>query len=436
MRGFFVHTATLALKTTKKARSPEKRFLIKMVELEIEKPSDRVEPATAAFATTNRTSKTLATNGVTPPAEIPAPDALTKEATDSKAPDYLDETLKHAELLLKYAAEKGTDIDPNIRNSILQARTARSNGWNEGTAANLLTALTGLAARVKPVTVKSLECSKKDINRVFLCYYTAAALLALVVGTFSAATFVASALSSAIRTDIAAGNELAVKLRVQLGPWPAVTPPGAPLEINANDVVTELQQFASTIRAIDARARQLNRLVSLVPDPVPDPFADMRGNSDKIHEIFQLPKGLPILAEAASERTTVYQDVRYFAQNILDEVSFYYGATTTCILPVLYALLGTCAYLLRSMKLHIRNQTYVPHYANSARFIIAAIGGAVVGLFNNFTVAQGATISPLAIAFLVGYAVDVFYAFLDGLLQTFVKNTPAPPPPPRVAAKG
>jgi len=85
-------------------------------------------------------------------------------------------------------------------------------------------------------------------------------------------------------------------------------------------------------------------------------------------------------------------------------------------------LLGTCAYLLRSFKRHIRDQTYIPHYANSARFIIAAIGGAVVGLFNNFSITQGPSISPLAVAFLVGYAVDVFYTFLDGLLQKFIKN--------------
>jgi hypothetical protein len=53
--------------------------------------------------------------------------------------------------------------------------------------------------------------------------------------------------------------------------------------------------------------------------------------------------------------------------------------------------------------------------------LIASIGGAVVGLFNNFTLTQGASISPLAIAFLVGYAVDVFFAFLEGLLKTFTK---------------
>jgi hypothetical protein len=345
----------------------------------------------------------------------------------NESPDYLDDALKHAELLLKHAAEKGTEIDPKIRNSIWQARgAAKSNRWDEVTAANLLTALTSLAAQVKPVTVKSLECSYKCTKRVLSCYYTVAALLALVIGTFSVAAFVASALSSAIRTDIVTGNELAVKLRVQLGPWPTETPHGYPPKNDEADVITELQQFASTIRAIDGYARQLNFLVCLVPGAVSDPFREIRGRPDEIRKKFELPEGLPNLAEAASERTSVYQEVRYFAQNVLDEVSFYYGATTACILPVLYALLGTCAYLLRSLKKHIRNQTYIPHYANSARFIIAAIGGAVVGLFDNFTVTQGASISPLAIAFLVGYAVDVFYAFLDGLLQTIIRSTSAP----------
>ena len=107
------------------------------------------------------------------------------------------------------------------------------------------------------------------------------------------------------------------------------------------------------------------------------------------------------------------------------------------ILPVFYALLGTLAYLLRSFEQQMSTRTFVPSEANSARFLIAAIGGAVVGLFNNFSITQGASISPLAIAFLVGYAVDVFFAFLDGLLQTFTRNTPASPPstPPQAEAK-
>ena len=60
--------------------------------------------------------------------------------------------------------------------------------------------------------------------------------------------------------------------------------------------------------------------------------------------------------------------------------------------------------------------------AYSARFLIAGIGGGVVGLFNTFNVTQGASIPPLAIAFLVGYAVDVFFSFLESLLQAFTKT--------------
>jgi hypothetical protein len=129
---------------------------------------------------------------------------------------------------------------------------------------------------------------------------------------------------------------------------------------------------------------------------------------------------------AADAKINTYQRVRYFAQSVLDTTSVFYGAATTCILPVLYALLGACAYLLRSFEQQIRMRTFAPSNAHAARFVIAGIGGAVVGLFNNFSVSQGASIPPLAIAFLVGYAVDVFFSFLEGLLQTFTRNRSNP----------
>jgi predicted permease len=124
--------------------------------------------------------------------------------------------------------------------------------------------------------------------------------------------------------------------------------------------------------------------------------------------------------------------VRYFGQSLVDDVAVFYGAITTCILPVLYALLGTCAYLSRTFEQQIQARTYAPSVADAPRFLIAAIGGAVVGLFNNFAIGQGVSIPPLAIAFLVGYAVDVFFAFLEGTIQKFTTSradasTPAAP---------
>ena len=131
--------------------------------------------------------------------------------------------------------------------------------------------------------------------------------------------------------------------------------------------------------------------------------------------------GLTNLWAETERRTQVYQHVRSFAQSVLDSVSLFYGAFASCVLPVLYALFGTCAFLLRNFEQEMISRTFTPSPANSARFLIAAIGGSVVGLFN-FTLTQGASVSPLAIAFLVGYAVDVFFTFLEGLLQAFTKK--------------
>jgi len=46
----------------------------------------------------------------------------------------------------------------------------------------------------------------------------------------------------------------------------------------------------------------------------------------------------------------------------------------------------------------------------------------MVGFFGHLAFSQDTSISPLAIAFLIGYAVDIFFSFLDGLIQTFTKG--------------
>jgi len=366
-------------------------------------------------------------------------------------PDF-DQAVDDSMWLLMYAAETGKNVDDTTRNNILRARTATRDGADEAVTGNLLAALTKLSAALSPVTANSLRASRDQTKPTIASLRMWTGVLAVPIILLSLLGFVSSSISSAIRTDITNANEVLVKLRAELG-TPAVPTGGTrekpklPKGLNEGDVITQLQQYASTIRAIDARARQLNWFVFRVER---DPFAELRWNSklsakqderlsekekaalaetiNKEHQQtlkddFQLPVGLPNMPKALDKLTTTYQDVRSFAQDILDLVSVYYGAITTCLLPVLYALLGTCAYLLRSFEEELRTLTFTPSSrANWARFLIAGIGGAVVGLFGNFTITQGASISPLAIAFLVGYAVDVFFSFLEGLLQAFTKT--------------
>ena len=156
---------------------------------------------------------------------------------------------------------------------------------------------------------------------------------------------------------------------------------------------------------------------------------DPEKDSECIKQKFELPYGFTVddFPAARDRITETYQDVRYFAQNINTDVLTFYGAFNTCILPILYALLGTSAYLLRSFEDQMSTRTFIPSVANSARFVIAAIGGTVIGLFSGFT--SEASASPLAMAFLVGYGVEIFFSFLENLIKSFTRSMPPPTPP-------
>jgi hypothetical protein len=346
------------------------------------------------------------------------------EETDShKVPAYFCDALNDAERLLKYAAETGVTVDPDTRAAVLHARAVYPDEWTEDIGANLLLALTKLAADLKPVTAESLKAYHTDTRPAVHNYLLWSIVLACIIIPVSIATFVTSAISSALSADITKANGYAVKLRAELGPPPGPgDPPWTPTKgVSETDVIADLQDYAATVRVINARARKLNRFVLPHANP---PFEDL-GTPEERKRKFELPVGIPDPVAARDSITSTYQDVRYFALTLLTDVSVFYGAISTCILPVLYALLGTCAYLLRTFEHQMRKRTFTPSAANSARFLIAAIGGAVVGLFNNFAITEQASIPPLAIAFLVGYAVDVFFAFLEGLLTVFTKSAAA-----------
>jgi hypothetical protein len=372
-------------------------------------------------------------------------------------PSRFKDTLDDAELLLKYAAEVGVEVDAHTRDAVLEARASFNTGWDEVTAAHLLAALTQLAARLKPVTAESLKASGNGQSKATgRRYWIIAIVLAVLIIPYSLFSIVTSSLSDSIRKDISTANDLAVKLTSELGSssqaagsdpcaLASLTPtadnssaaPNQAAGVNRVDVITQLQSLASTIRAIDTRASQLNVYVL---HQVNDPFASLRPtrmaaldekakkaaeeNAKTLKATLQLPIPLPDnLARVAECRISVYQDVRYFGQSVIDEVAVWYNAFAVVVLPVLYALLGTCVYLVRTFEQETGNRTFTPSHADYHRFLIAGVAGAVVGFFSNFALSVGSSISPLAIAFLAGYAVDVFFSFLERLMQASMKKS-------------
>jgi hypothetical protein len=361
---------------------------------------------------------------------------ISGEPDNHKPAAYFGEALNDAERLLKYAAEIGVDVDADTRCAILHARTAYNHaGWDDHIGASLLMALTQLAARLSPVTAESLRAYHAETRPTVRTYSVWAIILASIILPVSIATFVASSVSNSLRDDITRANALAVKLRAELGPphaqgtadpWSTLPP-----NVSPADVISDLQEYAATVRAINARGCKLSHFIPHLRLPL----EECAGTPEERRQKFELQVGIADPIKARDDMTATYQDVRYFAQMLVTDVSVFYGAISSIILPVFYALLGTCAYLIRSFEDQMSRRTFTPSAANSARFLIAGIGGLVVGLFSNLTVTPQASLPPLGLAFLIGYAVDVFFTFLEGLIKTFTRSpqtTPMPPsPPPR-----
>jgi hypothetical protein len=316
-----------------------------------------------------------------------------------------DRLLEDAEYLLKYACRSGIELDEKIVQTIISAGAAPQLSSEETVTA--LAAVTTLAEKLKPVSAETLRACEHQAQHTIQRYWKYSLLLGVPLIILSLLSFLANGLTKSITDDITRANALAIALI----PVMQTPPTEQANKTFAADqqVVANLQQFAAVMRDSEAKSHQLGYFILT--------FDKNRKAAEELQ--IQLP--IVPIREVIRDILT-YQTVRDFATQIQDRTASLYGAVSSIVLPPLYAVLGALAYLLRSISEQVRLRTFTPSPTDTARFMIAAIGGGVVGLFSNFTLGQGSVLSPLAIAFLVGYATDVFFSFLDGVQQTKSKS--------------
>jgi hypothetical protein len=324
----------------------------------------------------------------------------------------LEHILADANHLLAYAVEAGIEIEADVAQKIISAEKQGTSYWEGADGGALLAAITKLASRLLPVTSETLRGCREDARHAIRCYTIVVYVLAAVLVPASIFTAIDTGITNTINTQIKEANAIVLELHTRLS-----TP---------DEKISALQQLAIRTRAIQSRARQLN-------------IFDVAHQKEL--DTFELPPNLNAETSTSDEikdqitkTTQAYQQRRLYATNILDVTSILFGAVSATVLPVLYALLGASAAVLRVFTQQLQRRTFSYSYASPARFIIAAIGGGVIGLFN-ITIGEGLTPSPLALAFLVGYSTDVFFSFLEGSLPNASQGaapTRIPTAPPRV----
>lgn len=87
------------------------------------------------------------------------------------------------------------------------------------------------------------------------------------------------------------------------------------------------------------------------------------------------------------------------------------------ILPLLYGVLGASSFILRTLSQQIKNVTFSEEnrVQNPVRISLGALAGIMVGFLLPTDEATSflGSVSPLALAFLVGYNIDFFFSIMD-----------------------
>jgi hypothetical protein len=91
------------------------------------------------------------------------------------------------------------------------------------------------------------------------------------------------------------------------------------------------------------------------------------------------------------------------------------------VLPVLYGLLGASVFVLRSIMRSISNATYYPDRSYLLRLALGTLSGLIIGWFVFLLPGQSflSSLSPMALAFIVGYNIEIIFSLMDKVIDNF-----------------
>ena len=110
---------------------------------------------------------------------------------------------------------------------------------------------------------------------------------------------------------------------------------------------------------------------------------------------------------------------------LLEETQHFLNATVlNYFLPLLLGLLGASVYVLRRLSYQLQHMTF--QVSAGVRYLLRVYLGAIAGLTLAWLLPEGQeflpAVSPLALAFIAGYSVEVVFEMLDRAIDNFVRG--------------
>ncbi|OUS25030.1 hypothetical protein A9Q99_22550 [Gammaproteobacteria bacterium 45_16_T64] len=353
----------------------------------------------------------------------------TSEPTSIVSPD-IAKIINDGQRLITFIAKDGdTELDPDVTRIIIDAKYKMSNNqWSAEDEEVFLINYDKLAKIVYPVTVESLHSiipiykGKKRLTTraesAVTSYrrYTMFALILLLIG----------------QVYWLCGHELQGNLINIMADRETLRTNLEDMEIDSADRHGQLMKIELVNQKLDANYKLLvlwNKAWSFgleFSDTMPR-YLQAEYESKKNRYDLDRNQNTTALQELELAKT-LHQVRMVLFENTLS-ANFILTTFQGYILPLLYGLLGALIFVLRSLMNEVKTMTYTPNSEIKfrLRLTLGALGGMIVGWFLKPDEANAiASLSPMGLAFLMGYNVDLLFSIMDKAIDNIRKSIEAP----------
>jgi len=337
------------------------------------------------------------------------------------------EALKNCGVLLRFATENIKDVPQATVATISAALDAdQANAWDQKVATEFWLAYNSLCSLIKPATVDTITANLREIPSPKWAFWRKAqplplskriasryivVLMSLLCIAVALGFLVSSVtrLNTEIEKLIGSGNELAEKIVTEVdGLVPILGDKQfSAAAANEQKTISLIQnQLQELYYAIDQMLPKNQAMVSLMS------FGLSKYNYEP-GDLKPVEK-LPDVRESVRVYYLTRRDVVTYQLNS----SISLGVIGSSILPIILGLMCACAYVVRLISDQIKESTFST--TSPIRHLVRVALGGLAGVAIGFGgVANGVSLSPSALAFIAGYAVEPVFATFDSIADKF-----------------
>lgn len=354
---------------------------------------------------------------------------LEKTNVDKQNNASLGSAIRESQILLAYASQNATQLDESVIKVIVASGSlyASNQMSNEAETAFWL-AFNTLAKAVAPVSVNSLQSildpdefetrvvfglrvKKISLARSAVRWYTSLAIVTLCTLLTIQIYWL---FGSKITSDI---QKISEKYTDSSAKWTA-----AKLQaLNATNAVN-----ANTGEGVLSSGNAAQDAINLSLKAQVESYGFQKDSSYESLYVWSRIWAL-FLPSPQIEVDNPAEKKIYLNSILLQSSNLLLDALQRYLLPLLYGLLGTCVYVLRTLAAEITARTYseASNVGFRIRLYLGTLGGMVFAWFVIPENSDGGifkSLSPFALAFLAGYSVEILFAAMDRFLVAFTSK--------------